>query len=295
MISPARGAGLKALAPKSEPAGSPAEVTSSTPVLGPHSGSASSASSHALNSFVSRGRKRMAFHHPVHGYAIPPPQPAKVARRNQRERNRVKQVNCGFELLRNHIPTAAKAKKMSKVETLKHAVDYIQNLQRMLVEQQSQNQSAHAHTPSPTTPPPSGQNQFYDQHNHSQHQSDFSGASYPPQSQTPVTPITPRSTSTEGTHYPFNESGYETASSSSFYTIHGGGAHPDHAHGHAHLGYSPISPTGGSSPPPQASHYPTQGYPAQTQLPQQGYYDDIAATEEDELLDVIAKWQEQED
>ncbi len=55
--------------------------------------------------------------HPTLGYAIPPPQPAKVARRNARERNRVKQVNCGFEVLKSHIPSAAKHKKMSKVGT----------------------------------------------------------------------------------------------------------------------------------------------------------------------------------
>ena len=76
------------------------------------------------------GRKK-AFH-PTLGYAIPPPLPAKVARRNQRERNRVKQVNCGFEMLRTHIPSAAKHKKMSKVDTLRHAVEYIQSLQNML-------------------------------------------------------------------------------------------------------------------------------------------------------------------
>ena len=33
-------------------------------------------------------RKQMAFQHPTFGYAIPAPLPAKVARRNARERNR---------------------------------------------------------------------------------------------------------------------------------------------------------------------------------------------------------------
>ena len=70
--------------------------------------------------------------HPTLGYPVLPPQPAKVQRRNARERNRVKQVNCGFDHLRSHIPSAAKHKKMSKVDTLRHAVDYIQNLQKML-------------------------------------------------------------------------------------------------------------------------------------------------------------------
>ena len=37
-------------------------------------------------------RKQLAFQHPTFGYAIPAPLPAKVARRNARERNRVKQV-----------------------------------------------------------------------------------------------------------------------------------------------------------------------------------------------------------
>jgi achaete-scute complex protein len=77
-------------------------------------------------------RRRIAFVHPTLGYAIAPPVPAKVQRRNLRERNRVKQVNSGFDMLRSHIPSAAKHKKMSKVDTLRHAVEYIQNLQRLL-------------------------------------------------------------------------------------------------------------------------------------------------------------------
>ena len=83
--------------------------------------------------------------------------PAKVIRRNQRERNRVKQVNCGFEMLRAHIPSAAKQKKMSKVDTLRHAVEYIQNLQVMLNEKSQ-------HNSSPTTefliPPHTGTNKI---------------------------------------------------------------------------------------------------------------------------------------
>ena len=79
-------------------------------------------------------KRKIAFH-PSLGYAIPPPIPPKVARRNARERNRVKQVNTGFDVLRSHIPTAAKHKKMSKVDTLRHAVEYIRNLKKMLKEQ----------------------------------------------------------------------------------------------------------------------------------------------------------------
>lgn len=53
-----------------------------------------------------------------------------VARRNERERNRVRQVNLGFATLRQHVPN--RSKKMSKVETLRSAVTYIRQLQQLL-------------------------------------------------------------------------------------------------------------------------------------------------------------------
>ncbi|CAG2110280.1 unnamed protein product [Medioppia subpectinata] len=68
------------------------------------------------------------------GYAIPQTQPATVARRNERERNRVKMVNMGFATLRQHVPNGIKNKKMSKVETLRSAVDYIRELRELLGE-----------------------------------------------------------------------------------------------------------------------------------------------------------------
>lgn len=66
-----------------------------------------------------------------------------VARRNARERNRVKQVNNGFANLRQHIPAFVAAhfesncgrggaKKLSKVETLRMAVEYIRSLEHLL-------------------------------------------------------------------------------------------------------------------------------------------------------------------
>ncbi|XP_050672370.1 achaete-scute complex protein T3-like [Leptidea sinapis] len=70
-----------------------------------------------------------------------PSQPASVARRNARERNRVKQVNNGFAALRQHIPSAVSAalaggrgssRKLSKVDTLRLAVEYIKSLKRLL-------------------------------------------------------------------------------------------------------------------------------------------------------------------
>ncbi|XP_012279964.1 uncharacterized protein LOC105699504 [Orussus abietinus] len=74
-----------------------------------------------------------------HGKNGQPP-PVAVARRNARERNRVKQVNNGFATLRQHIPSHVAAgygdrgKKLSKVETLRMAVEYIRGLQRLLAE-----------------------------------------------------------------------------------------------------------------------------------------------------------------
>ncbi|XP_060531296.1 achaete-scute homolog 1a-like [Cylas formicarius] len=78
-------------------------------------------------------------------YGAPPQQPASVARRNARERNRVKQVNNGFATLRSHIPQSVcqalspqgnssrgASKKLSKVETLRLAVEYIRSLQQMI-------------------------------------------------------------------------------------------------------------------------------------------------------------------
>nr|CAD7394032.1 unnamed protein product [Timema cristinae] len=90
----------------------------------------------------------------------PPPQA--VARRNARERNRVKQVNNGFATLRQHIPVSLAAsytssgesssgrggsKKLSKVETLRMAVDYIRSLQRLLSMDDNEAQSYSMSTP----------------------------------------------------------------------------------------------------------------------------------------------------
>ncbi|XP_046978897.1 achaete-scute complex protein T8-like [Vanessa cardui] len=72
------------------------------------------------------------------------PTPLAVARRNARERNRVRQVNDGFAALRRHIPEEVASafenansnkgpnKKLSKVETLRMAVEYIRNLETLL-------------------------------------------------------------------------------------------------------------------------------------------------------------------
>ncbi|XP_030057075.1 achaete-scute homolog 2 [Microcaecilia unicolor] len=68
---------------------------------------------------------------------------AAVARRNERERNRVKLVNMGFQTLRQHVPNGATSKKLSKVETLRSAVEYIRALQQLLDEHGVLNASFH--------------------------------------------------------------------------------------------------------------------------------------------------------
>ncbi|GAB0097088.1 Achaete-scute complex protein T3 [Sergentomyia squamirostris] len=82
-------------------------------------------------------KKRMSYSH-LSPFPGPPPS---VERRNARERNRVKQVNNGFDKLRQHIPQKivevenggrGASKKLSKVDTLRLAVKYIQGLKSLL-------------------------------------------------------------------------------------------------------------------------------------------------------------------
>uniref|UniRef100_A0A0M3I2G1 BHLH domain-containing protein n=1 Tax=Ascaris lumbricoides TaxID=6252 RepID=A0A0M3I2G1_ASCLU len=58
-------------------------------------------------------------------------QTEQVRRRNERERRRVHQVNLGYELLSRKVPFG-RNKKLSKVETLRYAVQYIRYLRRQL-------------------------------------------------------------------------------------------------------------------------------------------------------------------
>eukprot|EP00794_Sanderia_malayensis_P012787 gene12787-14098_t len=74
-----------------------------------------------------RSRKRRANHSLVSTM-----DPVAVARRNERERNRVKQVNDGFNELRKKIPYIPEKKKFSKVEILRFAMLYIRELQVLI-------------------------------------------------------------------------------------------------------------------------------------------------------------------
>ncbi|EFN67216.1 Achaete-scute complex protein T3 [Camponotus floridanus] len=124
------------------------------------------------NSSLQHGCKRSKIYGQSSGpYGTVPHQPASVARRNARERNRVKQVNNGFATLRQHIPQAvaqalgsstagthggsrAGSKKLSKVETLRMAVEYIRSLQRLLEEHDGSESSGSSPTSSTSSNSP---------------------------------------------------------------------------------------------------------------------------------------------
>uniref|UniRef100_A0A8C3VL55 Achaete-scute family bHLH transcription factor 3 n=1 Tax=Catagonus wagneri TaxID=51154 RepID=A0A8C3VL55_9CETA len=58
--------------------------------------------------------------------------PAFIRKRNERERQRVKCVNEGYAQLRHHLPEGYLEKRLSKVETLRAAIKYINYLQSLL-------------------------------------------------------------------------------------------------------------------------------------------------------------------
>lgn len=59
-------------------------------------------------------------------------EPNFVRRRNERERDRVKCVNEGYQILKEHLPIERKNKRVSKVEILRFAIDYIKHLRDIL-------------------------------------------------------------------------------------------------------------------------------------------------------------------
>lgn len=83
-----------------------------------------------------RCKRRLHFNNRL-PYNLPGKHTGSVERRNARERNRVQLINHTFVDLRNHLPPTyttknGKSKKMSKVDTLKSAIDYIRELQDIL-------------------------------------------------------------------------------------------------------------------------------------------------------------------
>ena len=75
---------------------------------------------------------KLVVYHPVHGYAMQPQQDLKTIKRNQRERSRVQAVNKAYDTLSKVIPSTVGNRKMSKVNIIHHALDYINNLINVL-------------------------------------------------------------------------------------------------------------------------------------------------------------------
>ena len=112
-----------------------------SPESSPEAGSA-----HVYDKENARGmmcKRRLDFGHQQSDYlGLHKPPTVAVARRNERERNRVKLINMTFATLREHIPAGAKcgkSKKLSKVDTLKAAIDYIRYLQTLVDEHDAVN------------------------------------------------------------------------------------------------------------------------------------------------------------
>ncbi|CAN9508267.1 unnamed protein product [Ophioblennius macclurei] len=74
-------------------------------------------------------RRLSYFPFPMCDYSF---EPAFIRKRNERERHRVRCVNEGYARLREHLPQEFEDKRLSKVETLRAAIDYIKHLQSVL-------------------------------------------------------------------------------------------------------------------------------------------------------------------
>ena len=223
-----------------------------------------------------RPRTKLVAIHPVHGYAIPPPQDVKVSRRNARERNRVKSVNNGFEMLKRHVPSAAPVKKMSKVNILTQAVEYIESLQSLLDDVPSQPSK-----PVPLTGfPPSGG-----------YQETQTYQTYPGPPLTPISPNTMFSPCYPPPPPPFTprhyESGYD--SSQEQFQEHQHQHQHHHQYQHHQQQYNKVSPL---SPPDSSvsATSPGPGYLVAGQVQAR----EESSGEEDDILDAIAEWQQQD-
>ncbi|XP_040114354.1 achaete-scute homolog 3 [Oryx dammah] len=68
--------------------------------------------------------------------------PAFIRKRNERERQRVKCVNEGYAQLRHHLPEEYLEKRLSKVETLRAAIKYINYLQSLLYSDEAETKNS---------------------------------------------------------------------------------------------------------------------------------------------------------
>ena len=207
-------------------------------------------------------RTKLVAIHPIHGYAIKPPQDLKTIKRNERERNRVETVNRGFEVLRRHVPTAALVKKMSKVNILNQAVDYIEYLKQIL----ESGAPDYQQPMQPSSPWPVHQHhhhqepqhhlQHFQPHHHHQHQH------HQPQF-SPFSPV--QTTTSPGT--------FSDNSSQGYFSDHNTSLQSHHLSPYSH------------------SHSIKQ-YNIKQELPDSTTDTLETSGEEDDVLDAIAEWQQ---
>ena len=175
-----------------------------------------------------------------------------MARRNARERSRVKSVNQSYEHLRVHVPAASRAKKISKVDIIKHSIEYIQKL-RALVESCDQREwESYEPLAYPLKAEP--------------HTSSYP-SSYPPTSPTSPTSVISQESgyaSPQGLHFKFPPS-YPTSCASS----------------------PPSYPTSCVSSPSSYPPYPETHLP----YPPLNVNSCLKPEEDDMILDVILDWQ----
>ena len=229
-------------------------------------------------------RTKLVAIHPIHGYSIKPQQDLKTIKRNERERSRVETVNKGFETLRMHIPTAAMMKKMSKVNILNHAMEYIDNLTQLLKESSNGENTAWTYNcQQPQSSPMYQPNRLAhvpNYHSAAQYQHRFAMPSYPPPL-TPISPLTPNYTS---------ESGYETPGYYSDSGMSSPAVHP--------LSRSNSWDSSSPAPSPYAMQSPSYTYqpsfPIKQEMtvPDSTVDDGESSGEEDDVLDAIAEWQQ---
>lgn len=101
-------------------------------------------------------------------------------KRNARERNRVRYINNCFDVLRDILPSTlnqevpnetAHQRKLSKVETLKQAIDYIKLLTNILQQdQQNDSNESYENTSSPHSSSCESQYSYYSQYSPSNNQ-----------------------------------------------------------------------------------------------------------------------------
>ena len=191
-------------------------------------------------------------------------------------------MNKGFETLRMHVPTASMVKKMSKVNIISHAMDYIQNLTQLLRESSSENTAWTYSCPQPQASPMYQPNRMTHgpTYSPSQYQHRFAMPSYPPPL-TPISPQTPNYTS---------ESGYETPG---YYSDSGMGSPAVHP-----LSRSNSWDSSSPAPSPYTMQSPSYAYQSSFPIKQENVVldstvdDSESSGEEDDVLDAIAEWQQ---